>query len=130
MRMLQRLLALAFLLPALALAAPQDISREDLLARLSQPAGAPPVLLVDVRSAEEFAAGHLPGALNIPHDAIESRLGEFAGLARGKDVVLYCRSGRRTALAAEVLEKHGYTGLRHLDGDYAGWTAAGKAVEK
>lgn len=83
------------------------------------------VVLVDVRTAEEYAAGHIPGAINIPHDQMAARAGS---LPAGKPVVLYCKSGRRAGLAAEVLEKAGRTGLSHLQGDFQGWAASGLPV--
>jgi len=111
------------LLPALATAAAEPISREALKAR--QAGGAPPVV-VDVRSPEEFAAGHIPGAINIPHDRIAERAGELAAHKSGGNLVLYCRSGRRVALAVEALEQQGFSQLLHLEGDLPGWVAAGE----
>ncbi|HRE88333.1 MAG TPA: rhodanese-like domain-containing protein [Myxococcota bacterium] len=69
--------------------------------------GAP---LIDVRTPEEFAAGHVPGAINIPVDEVPSRLAELARLTegKGKDLVVYCRSGRRSAIAASTLSAEGY----------------------
>lgn len=83
------------------------------------------VVLVDVRTAEEYAAGHIPGAINIPHDQMAARA---SSLPAGKPVVLYCKSGRRAGLAAEVLEQAGRTGLSHLTGDFQGWAASGLPV--
>lgn len=85
-----------------------------------------PVLVLDVRTPEEFAAGHVPGAVNIPYDLVDERLSE---IPKTDEVVLYCRSGRRAALAAETLSAAGYTKLAHLTGDMQGWTAAGLPVE-
>lgn len=82
-------------------------------------------LLVDVRTPEEFATGHIAGAVNIPLDALESRLNE---VPQDQPVVLYCRSGNRSAQAADLLEKAGYSNIRDLGG-IAAWTAAGYAVE-
>ncbi|WP_020209679.1 rhodanese-like domain-containing protein [Gilvimarinus chinensis] len=69
---------------------------------------AEPVVWVDVRTAEEFASGHMSGAVNIPHEDIASGV---AGLELNKDqhIVLYCRSGRRAALAQKTLESLGYS---------------------
>lgn len=113
--------------PAAAPAAAPLISQDDLLARLDRKD--PDVVVLDVRTPAEFAAGHVPGARNVSHDQLEGRLGELGEL-RGKDVVLYCRSGRRSALAADVLRKAGFTQLLHLDGDYLAWEAAHRPVEK
>ena len=115
--------------PAPVAAAPADatplISQADLLARL----GKPEVVVLDVRTSAEFAAGHVPGARNVSHDELAGRLGELEAL-RDKDVVLYCRSGRRTALAVDVLRNAGFTRLRHLDGDFLAWQAANQPIEK
>ncbi len=92
------------------------VTQDALLAR--QAKHDPTLLVLDVRSTEEFAQGHVPGAVNIPHDQVASRLAE---VPKDKDVVLYCRSGRRTALAAEVLSANGYTRLLHLEGDMNAW---------
>jgi rhodanese-related sulfurtransferase len=74
--------------------------------------------VLDVRSLEEFVAGHVPGAVNIPHEQVAARLAE---VPQDKEVVLYCRSGRRAAMAADVLAANGYTRLQHLEGDMTGW---------
>jgi len=62
-------------------------------------------LLLDVRTQGEFVGGHLAGAVNIPIDELARRVGEIAD---GRDVVVYCRSGRRSAMAAEVLRARGH----------------------
>jgi rhodanese-related sulfurtransferase len=85
-----------------------------------------PVVVLDVRTPEEYAAGHVPGAVNIPYDQVGTRLSE---IPKTDEVVLYCRSGRRAALAAETLSAAGYTKLAHLAGDMQGWTAAGLPVD-
>jgi rhodanese-related sulfurtransferase len=103
------------------------IGQADLLARLGKKD--PDVVVLDVRTPAEFAAGHVPGARNISHDQLEGRLAELDSL-RDKEVVLYCRSGRRTALAEDVLRKAGFTKLLHLDGDWLAWDAAHRPVEK
>lgn len=61
--------------------------------------------LLDVRTPGEFAGGHLDGAINIPVDALASRIGE---LPADKPVVVYCRSGRRSAIAADLLAQKGF----------------------
>ena len=64
-------------------------------------------LWIDVRTAEEFTAGHLPGALHIPFDEIGGRIGE-ATLDKDRPIHLYCRSGRRSAIATDTLRSLGY----------------------
>ena len=85
------------------------------------------LFVLDVRTPEEFAAGHVPGAVNVPHDRLASRLAE---VPKDKDVVLYCRSGRRSGLAAGVLAAHGYTRVSQLEGDMQAWVQRGRPVEK
>ena len=87
------------------------------------------LVVVDVRTPEEFASGHIPGAVNIPHDQLPNRLAELAG-AKNKDVVVYCRSGRRSALAQETLSAQGFKSVQHLEGDMLKWEADKRAVTK
>jgi phage shock protein E len=127
MSVARMLFPLLLILPALSLAAASDLSRDELKAR--QAAGTATVI-VDVRSAEEFAEGHVAGAINIPHDQLLTRAGELAAHKADGSLVLYCRSGRRTALAVEALERQGFSGLNHLTGDMQGWVAAGEPVSR
>jgi len=66
-------------------------------------------LIVDVRTAGEFEAGHARGAVNIPFDQIAARAGELPG--KDRPVVLYCRTGRRSGIAAAELQKLGFTAV-------------------
>ena len=70
--------------------------------------------LVDVRSPEEFEAGHLAGAINIPVGALESRLSELE--PKSEPVVVYCRSGFRSARASRILASAGFTQIADLGG--------------
>jgi phage shock protein E len=101
------------------------ISQDELLTRLDRKDD---VVVLDVRTPAEFAAGHVPGARNVSHDLLASRLGELGAL-RDRDVVLYCRTGRRVVLAEDVLRKAGFTKLLHLEGDWLAWEAAHRPVE-
>jgi rhodanese-related sulfurtransferase len=101
------------------------VAPDALLERLDDGEKAPYVL--DVRTAEEFVSGHVPGAVNIPYDQVASRLAE---VPKDRDVVLYCRSGRRAQLAAAVLADNGYGRLGHLQGDMPAWAGEGRPVEK
>ena len=96
-----------------------------------------PVLVVDVREADEFAAGHLPGALHVPRGVIEAaadtapthyRHPDLSG-ARTQTVLLYCTSGGRSALAAWVLQQMGFTDVHSLAGGVECWCAEGYALE-
>jgi rhodanese-related sulfurtransferase len=103
------------------------ITQSELLSKLDRKE--PDVIVLDVRTAAEFAAGHVPGARNVSHDELPARLGELAAL-RDQQVVLYCRSGRRTQIAEDVLRKAGFTRLLHLEGDWLAWEAAKRPVER
>jgi len=83
--------------------------------------------VLDVRTPEEYAAGHVPGAVNISHEQLAARLAE---VPKDKDVVLYCRSGKRAGMAADVLQANGYTRLSHLEGDMLAWSANGRPIAK
>jgi rhodanese-related sulfurtransferase len=101
------------------------VSQEALLERQNK--ADPALFVLDVRTPEEFSAGHVPGAVNIPHDKIAARLMD---VPKDKDVVVYCRSGRRSDLAAAALAANGYTRLGHLEGDMLAWEAKGQPVER
>ena len=87
-----------------------------------------PVLhVIDVRTPEEFASAHIAGAINLPHDLLETQASSLPA-DHAAPIVVYCRSGRRSALAVETLRKLGYTQVLHLEGDFIGWQAAGHPV--
>lgn len=92
-----------------ALAAPTD--EQAALNALQQPT----VVLIDVRTAEEFAAGSLPGATRIGHEEIAEQIG---AVAPDKDtpIVLYCRSGRRSSIAQDALQALGYRNVSNAGG--------------
>ena len=94
-----------------------EIPPQELVARLA--AEAPPLVL-DVRTPQEYAAGHVPGALNVPHKALAGRLAEVLGF-RDRDVVLYCERGKRSIMASAVLREAGFTSIRHLQGHMVEW---------
>jgi len=85
------------------------------------------VEVVDVRNASEFDAGHLPGAVNLPLGRLAERLGE---LPRGRTLAVHCQSGARAGVAISLLRARGFDDVVHLAGDYAGWQAAGRPIEK
>ena len=77
--------------------------------------------LVDVREESEFAASHLPGAIYIGKGVIERDI-ETKIPDLDADIVLYCGGGYRSALAADALQKMGYTSVISMDGGFRGWT--------
>ncbi len=90
-----------------------DVSGAEARRLVSEGAG-----LIDVRTPEEFRAGHLPGAVNLPLDALV-RSPEKAG-ETSRTLVLYCASGARSAQARRVLESRGYATVRNL-GPMSAW---------
>ena len=81
-------------------------------------------LIVDVRTPEEFANGHYPGAINIPHETILEVLNQL-GVTADTSVILYCRSGNRSGQAEQVLQEKGFTEARNAGGLEALLGAAG-----
>jgi len=100
------------------------LSQDELLER--QQTESSTLIVLDVRRPDEFAAGHVPGARNVPHDQVADRLDE---LPTDKDLVIYCRSGGRATYAAQVLAANGYTKLLHLEGDMLAWAENDRPVE-
>ena len=86
-------------------------------------------LLIDVRSEGEYADGHVPGAINIPHNELEQRLTELSNV-KNSQVVLYCRSGTRAGIAKKILATNGFKQLDHLSGDYLAWNEKGLPLIK
>ena len=88
-------------------------------------------LLLDVREADEFAQGHLPGAVLAPRGLLEFKLSSTPAMsARDLNVVLYCKTSGRAALAAAVMKEMGYLHVRSIAGGYDAWLAAGKPITK
>lgn len=83
------------------------------------------IQFVDVRTLEEFQTGHIPGAKHIPLDGFDPAK---LDLTDKLNLVFYCRSGRRSAIAAERLGKHLDDDVMHLEGGIIGWQDAGKDV--
>jgi rhodanese-related sulfurtransferase len=87
------------------------------------------LVLVDVREESEWAAGHVPGAVHIGRGILER---DVEGTYPEKDspLVLYCGGGFRSALAADSLQKMGYTDVISMDGGWRGWLESSFPVEK
>ena len=86
-------------------------------------------LLIDVRSPQEFADGHIPGAVNMPNDSINDYIADLEGHT-DKPIIIYCRSGRRAQLAMKVLQDMDFSEVMHLEGDMLGWSAAGLTIDR
>ncbi len=114
--------SMALLFAGIVLASAPDLSPRELHDLIESEHG--PVI-VDVRSAEEFSSGHVPGAINIPLDQVDQNLEFFR---QHDDIVLYCRSGRRSGMAEEQLASQGIS-TRQMTGSFLAWQAAELPIE-
>jgi len=88
-------------------------------------------VLLDVRESDEFAGGHLPGAIHVARGVLEFKLsGTPALAARDLKVVLYCKTSGRAALAAAAMQDMGYLDVVSIAGGFDAWLAAGRPVVK
>ncbi len=88
-------------------------------------------VLVDVRETDEFAAGHLPGAVHISRGMLEFKFSGTPALQpRDIKIVLYCKTSGRAALGAVALHDMGYLNVQSIAGGFDAWAAAGKPVAK
>ncbi len=85
------------------------------------------VTVLDVRSANEWSEGHLPGATHVPLGYLADRIGEIAA---GKPVVVQCQSGGRSSIAASILERAGFRDVMNLTGGIGAWAASGLPVDE
>ena len=82
-------------------------------------------VLIDVREADEYAAGHLAGAINIPRGLLEFKMtGEPNLTDRNLHIVVYCKTSGRAALSAVALHQMGYVHVQSITGGYDAWTEA------
>ncbi|MDP4076350.1 rhodanese-like domain-containing protein [Acidovorax sp. A1169] len=85
--------------------------------------------ILDVREADEYAAGHLAGSMNIPRGLLDFKLSGTPALERRDlSVVLYCKTGGRSALAATTMQSMGYMNVESIAGGYDAWLAEGMPV--
>jgi rhodanese-related sulfurtransferase len=87
------------------------------------------LLLVDVREDNEWANGHIPGAVHLGRGVIERDV-EQQVPDTGTKMILYCGGGFRSALVAENLQKMGYHNVESMDGGWKGWVGAGLPTAK
>ena len=85
--------------------------------------------VLDVREPNEFAAGHVLGAKNVPLARLDASGAELAK-KKERPIIVYCESGERSAKALAALKKHGYTRVANLSGGIGAWQQAGLPVEK
>ncbi|MGB6383791.1 MAG: rhodanese-like domain-containing protein [Terriglobales bacterium] len=108
----------------------RETSVDEVKARLDRVlAGKDKFVLVDVREDREFDADHLPGAVHLGRGIIERDIeGKYPDLQT--ELVLYCGGGFRSALAADNLQKMGYTNVISMDGGIRDWRERGYPLEK
>jgi glyoxylase-like metal-dependent hydrolase (beta-lactamase superfamily II)/rhodanese-related sulfurtransferase len=99
------------------------IDPEELATRLDGPQ--PPVVL-DVRNASEYAGEHIPGSLHIPYGDLAARIDE---IPRDRPLATICRGGKRSGLAASILQREGFADVVHVGQGVAAWRDAGNPVE-
>ena len=86
-------------------------------------------LVVDLRSAEDYAKGHILGAKNIPLAELERRAAEL-GKHKAKPLILHCGDGNRAGGGVAILRAKGFGSVHNLSGGYGAWQQAGLPVEK
>ena len=115
----------AITLPCVLAQTGNAISPSELSGRID--AGNAPLIL-DVRTVREYAAGHIPGAVNIPHTELNGRISELAS-NRSEEIVVHCQSGPRAGIAQSILSRAGFMKIRELQGHMQQWKAGGYPIE-
>ena len=86
------------------------------------------LVLLDVRTVEEFKSGHIRNSINIPHEILLSNI-DLVSEYNDEPLVVYCRSGKRASLVIEVLKKHGFTNIVDIEGDILAWSQSNYPLE-
>ena len=118
-------IATVFYLCQTLVSAQTKIAGDDFLARLNND---PAAQVIDVRTPEEFGAGHLPNARNVDFKK-ENFLEQMESFNKEQPVMVYCLGGSRSAAAAQLLASNGFTKIYDLDGGYMRWTVEKKPVD-
>lgn len=88
-------------------------------------------VVIDVREPNEFIAGHLPNAINVPRGVLEFKINELENIIDAEsNIVLYCKTSGRAALAAQSLKSLGFTNVLSILGGFDAWHNAGMPVDK
>lgn len=86
--------------------------------------------VLDVREPAEFMMGHLPGAVNIPRGVLEFKVSDHPLLSdKNATILLYCKNGGRSTLAAHTLKRMGFSNIKMLSGGFDGWSGTVHSVE-
>lgn len=112
--------------PAVAAASPRNLQVPEAAKLLKEN---PAVIVLDVRTPEEFLAGHLAGATNVDYQGatFQAKLGQ---LDPAKSYLLHCATGRRSAKARDLMVKMNFKDIYHLEGGIVAWQKAGQPVTK
>ncbi len=88
-------------------------------------------VLLDVRETDEYASGHIPGAIHISRGLLEFKLSNDPSFsARDMKIVLYCKNSGRAALVSKALHEMGYLHVQSISGGFDAWAAAGEPIAK
>ena len=88
-------------------------------------------VLLDVRETDEYASGHIPGAIHISRGLLEFKLSNDPSFsARDMKIVLYCKNSGRAALASKALHEMGYLHVQSISGGFDAWAAAGEPIAR
>ena len=85
----------------------------------------PSLIILDVRTQEEYDSDHIEGAILIPVDEIEGRLDE---LSKNDELLVYCQTGNRSTNAVNILQANGFTKIFHMNDGITGWIQAGSQI--
>ena len=87
----------------------------------------PDTVYFDCREPNEYALGHIPGAVFLPRGNLETKIEGV--IPRDKKILIYCATGNRSALAADTMQQMGYKDVASMAGGFRGWVEAGGEVE-
>jgi len=110
-------------IPAEEIPSVENISVEEVYEIMT---GGEDYIILDVRTLEEFGQGHMEGAVHIPVNELEGRLGE---LSKDKPIIVYCKSGGRSSTAANLLAENGFTQVYDMGGGILEWVDKGYPIE-
>ena len=112
--------------PAPSASAPKNITVEDAAKLLNSDHS---IIVLDVRTPDEFKSGHIPGAKNLDFFS-DDFAKQLAALDKSKTYLVHCASGGRSSQACKVFEKDNFPSVLHLNEGFKAWEKAGKPVEK
>ena len=78
------------------------------------------ILILDVRTPTEYNSGHIPNAINIPHNTLNVRINELEKY-KDKNILVHCQSGGRSSVAVQILERQGFNKIYHMKSGFGAW---------